>query len=121
MLLVADPSRAITCPLHSTEEWRRLKRETPELFERACWLEAYLNARRHAVGRDEVWLTRHGCLLARSLLAQNGRTVKAGVATSVVSNVIESPTWASAAHPVPSTRPTSATTGPSSSVPVRLS
>lgn len=59
-LPVPRRSACYFCPLHSTEEWRKLKRETPELFERACWLEAHLNARRQALGRDKVWLTRHG-------------------------------------------------------------
>lgn len=52
------------CPFHSQEEWRSLKRETPELFERACWLEGHLNKQRRALGRDPVWLTRHGRPLA---------------------------------------------------------
>lgn len=52
------------CPFHSLDEWRSLRRETPELFERACRLEGLLNGRRRALGRDEVWLTRHGRPLA---------------------------------------------------------
>lgn len=55
---------AKTCPLHSDEEWRSLKRDTPELFDRACRLEALLNPRRRSLGKDEVWLTRHGRPLA---------------------------------------------------------
>ena len=47
------------CPFHSAEEWRRLKRQHPDLFTRACWLERHLNDRRRRLGRDDVWLTRH--------------------------------------------------------------
>ena len=52
------------CPLHSREEWRRLKRDHPDLFDRACWLEQHLNDRRRELGKDAVWLTRHARPLA---------------------------------------------------------
>lgn len=41
------------------EEWRRLKRQRPDLFAKACRLEAFLNERRRQLGKDPVWLTRH--------------------------------------------------------------
>jgi hypothetical protein len=50
---------AITCPYHSKDEWRRLKRDHPDLFDRACRLETHLNQRRRGLGKDDVWLTRH--------------------------------------------------------------
>jgi hypothetical protein len=63
-LRVPRRSACYFCPLHSNEEWRSLKRHTPELFERACWLESHLNERRRSLGKDEVWLTRYGRPLA---------------------------------------------------------
>lgn len=46
------------CPFHSLDEWRAIKRETPELFDRACAMERQINARRARIGKDEVWMTR---------------------------------------------------------------
>lgn len=48
------------CPFHSAEEWRRLARRDPALFERACALEDELHGRGEALGRGEFFLTRHG-------------------------------------------------------------
>lgn len=46
------------CPFHSLDEWRRLKRDEPALFDEAVALERLLNERRDRLGRDHVWLTR---------------------------------------------------------------
>lgn len=48
------------CPFHTAEEWRRLKRNEPDLFKRACALEDKLHARGQALGRGEFFLTRWG-------------------------------------------------------------
>lgn len=47
------------CPFHSPDEWRRLRREEPDLFDRAVKLEKLLNERRESLGKDNVWLTRY--------------------------------------------------------------
>jgi hypothetical protein len=46
------------CPYHSLNTWRRLKRESPELFEHAEQLERQMNESRGLQGEDVVWLTR---------------------------------------------------------------
>lgn len=51
------------CPHHGTEAWRRLRRETPDLFDRACQLEADLTERRG----EPVYLTRRGRPLAETV------------------------------------------------------
>ena len=63
-LPVPPKSACWFCPFHDREAWRRLKRETPDLFEKACGLEATLNKRRAGLGKDDVWLTRHARPLA---------------------------------------------------------
>lgn len=63
-LPIPDKSACFFCPFHDKEAWRKLKRETPDLFEKSCQLEATLNERRVTLGKDEVWLTRHAQPLA---------------------------------------------------------
>ena len=53
-------SACFFCPFHSMDEWRRLKRDEPELFQKSVDLEAMLNERRDALGKDHVWMTRFG-------------------------------------------------------------
>ena len=60
------------CPYHRPSEWARLQREEPALFARACDLEALLNERRRALGRDPVYLTRFGRPLAEVFAHQQG-------------------------------------------------
>jgi 3'-phosphoadenosine 5'-phosphosulfate sulfotransferase (PAPS reductase)/FAD synthetase len=48
------------CPFHSAEEWRRLARREPALFEKACRLEDKMHARGEALGRGEFYFTRYG-------------------------------------------------------------
>src|SRR6185437_5940355 len=48
------------CPYHSGEEWRRLHREHPDLFERACRIEESMQERRARLGKDVVWMTDQG-------------------------------------------------------------
>lgn len=57
-------SACFFCPFHDAEAWARLKRETPDLFDRSVELEDTLNARRRELGKDPVYLTRHGRPLA---------------------------------------------------------
>jgi len=52
-------SACFFCPFHSLDEWRRLKREEPDLFDKSVALEAMLNQRRDELGKDHVWLTRY--------------------------------------------------------------
>lgn len=59
-LPVPPKSACYFCPYHDAETWRRLKRDTPELFNDACHVETTLNQRRAALGKDPVYLTRHG-------------------------------------------------------------
>lgn len=48
------------CPFHSLDEWRRLRRESPDLWEKAVAMEKMLNERRDMLGKDHVYLTRYG-------------------------------------------------------------
>ena len=67
-----DRRFAITCPLKRPSGWARLQREEPELFARACDLEARLLARRRELGRDPVYLTRFGRPLGEVFAHQQG-------------------------------------------------
>jgi len=66
-LPVPPKSACWFCPFHDKEAWRKLKRDTPDLFDRACHLEQTLNARRDELGKDHVYLTRHGRALAETV------------------------------------------------------
>jgi hypothetical protein len=66
-LPVPSKSACWFCPFHDREAWRRLKRDTPDLFERACDLERTLNDRRDALGKDHVYLTRFAKPLAETV------------------------------------------------------
>lgn len=59
-LPVPPKSSCFFCPFHDVEAWRRLKRDTPDLFAKSCQLETTLNERRDMLGKDHVYLTRHG-------------------------------------------------------------
>lgn len=56
-------SACFFCPFHRDEEWRKLARDEPELFEKACALERKLHARGQKLGRGEFFFTRHGAFL----------------------------------------------------------
>lgn len=45
-------------PFHRPETWHDMRRDEPELFEKACDLEDLLNRRRDELGKDHVYLTR---------------------------------------------------------------
>lgn len=66
-LPVPGKSACFFCPFHDLEAWRRLKHDTPELFDKACHLEATLNERRDLLGKDHVFLTRRGRPLATTV------------------------------------------------------
>lgn len=48
------------CPFHRLSQWRALKHDTPELFTDAVELERLINAKRAALGKDDVYLTAYG-------------------------------------------------------------
>lgn len=57
-LPVPPKSSCYFCPYHDTEAWRRLKRDTPALFDDSCHIEITLNERRAMLGRDPMWMHR---------------------------------------------------------------
>jgi hypothetical protein len=59
-LPVPPKSSCFFCPFHRDSAWHDLRREQPEEFAKACDLEDLLNARRDTLGKDHVYLTRHG-------------------------------------------------------------
>lgn len=68
-LPVPPKSACWFCPLRSLGSWRRLRRDEPELFERACQLEDLLSERRAALGRDPVYFSRRGMPLREAIAA----------------------------------------------------
>ncbi len=67
-LEVPPKSACWFCPLKSMASWAELKRDRGELFDRACLLEETLNARRSALGKDPVFLTRAGRPLPQAVV-----------------------------------------------------
>lgn len=57
------------CPFTRPQTWAERRRDDPDLFRRACELEAMLNVRRAQLGRDPVWLTRFNRPLAAAVPA----------------------------------------------------
>ena len=45
------------CPFKTTEQWTRMRRDAPDLFERAARLERILQSRRVSLGKDPVYLS----------------------------------------------------------------
>lgn len=66
-LPVPPKSACFFCPFHDTESWKRLRRDTPDLFAKAVELEDTLNDRRTMLGKDPVYLTRHAVPLSRAI------------------------------------------------------
>lgn len=56
-LPVPPKSSCYFCPFHRLTEWRRMKTEEPELFDRAVAIERRVNEKRAGFGRDALWLT----------------------------------------------------------------
>jgi len=65
-LPVPGKSACYFCPLKRPTAFAEMRRARPELFARAC-LEALLNDRRAALGKDPVWLTRFNRPLAEAV------------------------------------------------------
>ncbi|WP_428963925.1 phosphoadenosine phosphosulfate reductase [Micromonospora fluostatini] len=63
-LPVPPKSACWFCPFRRPATWAETRRDRPELFQRACDLEALLNQRRTTLGKDPVWLTRFNRPLA---------------------------------------------------------
>lgn len=59
-LPVPGKSSCFFCPFHRPLMWSEMRRDEPELFERAAQLEETLNRRRDKLGKDRVYLTRFG-------------------------------------------------------------
>lgn len=59
-LPVPPPSSCFACPFHSLAHWSEMRERRPELFEKAQWLEDFLNERLRAEGKRLVYLTRYG-------------------------------------------------------------
>lgn len=57
-LPVPPKSSCYFCPFHRPEVWADMRRNEPELFDKAADVEALLNERSRALGRPPVWLTR---------------------------------------------------------------
>lgn len=66
-LPVPPKSACFFCPYHRPLVWAELRRDEPELFDRAVALERHMNARNDARGRQRVWLTRFGKPLDQSI------------------------------------------------------
>lgn len=48
------------CPFHTVEEWQRLARSRPDLYEKAVALEERMHERGQRLGRGEFYFTRFG-------------------------------------------------------------
>ena len=46
------------CPFHSMKVWQEMRLKQPGLFQKAVELEAFINRKRDAIGKDHVWLSR---------------------------------------------------------------
>lgn len=57
-LPVPPKSSCFFCPFHRPQMWAEMRRDEPELFDKSADLEALLNERRDALGKDHVFLTR---------------------------------------------------------------
>lgn len=66
-LPVPPKSSCWFCPFHRPETWHDMRRDQPELFEKACQLEELLNRRRDELGKDHVWLTRFNRPLRKAI------------------------------------------------------
>jgi hypothetical protein len=62
-----DKSACYFCPFHRPAEWLRMRRQSPDQFQKAVELENLLNGRRDELGRDHVYFTRFGKPLAEAI------------------------------------------------------
>jgi hypothetical protein len=66
-LPVPPKSSCYFCPFHRPQMWAEMRRDEPELFWKSAELEATLIARRAALGKDPVYLTRFAKPLAEAI------------------------------------------------------
>lgn len=59
-LPVPPKSSCFFCPFHKPQYFSELRRDRPDLFEKAAQLEAAINQKRADMGKDDVYLTRFG-------------------------------------------------------------
>lgn len=59
-LPVPGKSACFFCPFRRPQAFAEMRRDRPDLFEKACQLENLLNERRDTLGKDHVYLTRFG-------------------------------------------------------------
>lgn len=59
-LPIPRKSSCYFCPFHTPAVWAQMRRDEPDLFDKAADLEDLLNRRRAELGKDEVYLTRFG-------------------------------------------------------------
>lgn len=71
-LPVPPKSSCYFCPFKRRDEWKRLKSEKPELFQKAVDLEIMLNDRRRGWGKDEIFLHASKIPLDRAVGDQMG-------------------------------------------------
>jgi len=64
-LPVPPKSACWFCPFHNRQEWQRMKREEPDVFDKAVTLENMLNERREMLGKDRIFLHASGLPLAQ--------------------------------------------------------
>lgn len=63
-LPVPRKSSCFFCPFHKPSHFAEMRRDDPELFQRAAELETLVNVKRDDMGKDHVYLTRFGMPLA---------------------------------------------------------
>ncbi|WP_317633711.1 MULTISPECIES: phosphoadenosine phosphosulfate reductase [unclassified Streptomyces] len=66
-LPVPPKSSCFFCPFHTVSDWQELRKTDPELFAKSQQLEAFINGRRAALGRDAAYLTRYGVPLGEAI------------------------------------------------------
>lgn len=66
-LPVPPKSSCFFCPFKRPAQWAEMRRDEPDLFDKAAALEASINDRRVLRGKDPVYLTRLGMPLPRAI------------------------------------------------------
>lgn len=67
-LPVPPKSACWFCPFGRPQKWAEMRRDEPELFDRAVQLERQMNDRRAAIGREPLYLTRFAKPLDEAIL-----------------------------------------------------
>lgn len=68
-LPIPRKSSCYFCPFHAPSVWALMRRDEPELFDKAAELEAMLNRRRAKLGKDDVFLSRFAKPLGEAIAA----------------------------------------------------